>query len=173
MTVLALDPGPEKSALLEWDGHAVVMATIEANAALLERLESVTPSARIPLVVELVESYGMAVGKETFETVFWSGRFAQVFGFEDVCRMGRKEVKIHLCGSSRATDSNIRTALIDRFGGTDKAIGKKKKPGPLYEVKSHLWAALALAITWSDKYGNLQAVPSAVASSAELEPISW
>ena len=29
----------------------------------------------------------------------------------------------------------------------DAAIGKKATPGPLYGVKSHAWAALAVAIT--------------------------
>ena len=63
----------------------------------------------------------------------------------------RKDVKLHLCGSPRAKDSNIRQALIDRFGpGKEKAIGLKKTPGPLYGVKSHVWAALAVAVTHLD-----------------------
>jgi len=95
----------------------------------------------------------MAVGAEVFETVFWSGRFAQAWSrrFE---RMPRREIKQHLCHSARATDANIRQALIDRFGGTEKAIGKKKTPGPLYLLKGHLWAAFAVAITWWDLHAN-------------------
>jgi len=56
-------------------------------------------------------------------------------------------VKLHLCKVSQAKDMHIRQALIDMYGGKDAAIGKKATPGPLYAVKSHAWAALALGIT--------------------------
>lgn len=170
MQVLALDPGPENSALIKWDGKTIHMARIEANAVILDLLGKVPPEENIPLVIEKIESYGMAVGAETFETVFWSGRFAQHFGFEDVHRMGRKPVKIHICGSARATDSNIRTALIDRFGGTSVAIGKKNDPGPLYPLKSHLWAAFALAVTWLDtNQPRPQAIVESVVPQSNLD----
>jgi len=64
----------------------------------------------------------------------------------------RKTVAAHLCNTSRANDSNIRQALIDRFGpGREKAIGTKKNPGPLYGIKKDLWSALAVAVTYADK----------------------
>ena len=56
-------------------------------------------------------------------------------------------MKLALCGSARATDANLRAALLDRYGGSGRAIGTRKAPGPLYGVKSHAWAALALAVT--------------------------
>ena len=59
----------------------------------------------------------------------------------------RREEKLHLCDSPRANDSTIRQAIIDRFGGKDAAIGKKKVPGPLYGISGDVWAALAVAIT--------------------------
>ena len=66
----------------------------------------------------------------------------------------RKEVKLALCNSLRARDSNIRRALLDRFGPTRKqAVGTKARPGPLYGVKSHIWAALAVAVTHADTLG--------------------
>jgi hypothetical protein len=58
----------------------------------------------------------------------------------------RRDVKLHLCGSARAKDPNIRQALLDRFG----PVGTKKAPGPLYGVKSHIWSALAVAVTASE-----------------------
>lgn len=67
-------------------------------------------------------------------------------------RIFRRDIKLHLCNSVRAKDANIRQALIDRYGGKEKAIGKKKSPGPLYGIKSHMWAALALAVTYHDQY---------------------
>jgi hypothetical protein len=48
----------------------------------------------------------------------------------------------------KAKDANIRQALIDIYGGNDKAIGNKKTPGPLYGIKGDLWAALAVAVTF-------------------------
>jgi hypothetical protein len=66
--------------------------------------------------------------------------------------ISRKDVKQHLCGTVRATDADVRDALIHRFGpGKEKAVGKKKTPGPLYGVKGHGWAALAVAVTLADK----------------------
>jgi hypothetical protein len=49
----------------------------------------------------------------------------------------------------QAKDANIRQALIDRFGGSkEAAIGTIKRQGPLYGVKGHEFAALAVAVTW-------------------------
>jgi hypothetical protein len=47
----------------------------------------------------------------------------------------------------RAKDQNIRQALIDRLGPP----GTKKNPGPTYGVTSHMWSALAVAVTAHDK----------------------
>jgi len=55
---------------------------------------------------------------------------------------------MHICGSARAKDQNIRQALIDRYGGKETAIGKKQNPGPLYGIKADEWQALGLAITF-------------------------
>ncbi|MBV8782506.1 MAG: hypothetical protein JO353_14005, partial [Phycisphaerae bacterium] len=52
----------------------------------------------------------------------------------------------------RAKDGNIRQALIDRFGPTkERAIGKKKSPGPLYGMSGDCWSALAVAVTYADQ----------------------
>lgn len=64
--------------------------------------------------------------------------------------MTRRAVKLHLCGSMRAKDGNIRQALVDRFGGQAQAVGTKKAPGPLFGLSSHRWSALAVAVTWWD-----------------------
>jgi hypothetical protein len=114
------------------------------NHELSDMLVDATANA---FVIEKIESFGMAVGAEVFETVFWSGRFAQALG-GDFHRIGRKDVKMHLCHSMRATDANIRCALIDKFGGKDAAIGRKANPGPLYGISKDCWSALAVGITW-------------------------
>lgn len=149
MNVVAIDPGTNESALVWWDGSKVRYADFAPNKDILELLadrESAIGNA--VLVVEKVECYGMAVGSETFETVWWSGRFADRYecsgGRQE--RMGRGSVKMHLCHSMRAKDANIRQALIDRFG----PCGTNKNRGPLFGISGHKWAALALAVTWWD-----------------------
>ena len=147
--ILAIDPGPERSAWLAFVDGAVKSAMIEENWNVLQRCNSGCASP-YSLAIEWVECMGMPVGRETFETVFWVGRFAEAWGLP-FRRVTRREVKLHLCGDMRAKDANIRAALIDKFGGSKKkAVGTKKNPGPLYGVKTHLWSALAVAVTASE-----------------------
>lgn len=148
--ILAIDPGYELSAWVRFDGVSVLAHGIEPNADLLDRLDR-ERSAHVTL--EAIESFGMAVGREVFETVWWTGRFFEAASRTgaETSRVPRKAVKLHLCGTARAQDSNIRVALCDRFGGTPAAKGTKKAPGPLFGIKSHEWAALALAVTWWDQ----------------------
>ena len=89
------------------------------------------------------------------DTVYVSGRFHEAWHPQRVERVPRRDVKLHLCGHARATDSNIKQAIVDRFGpSTEKAIGRKATPGPLYGIKQHCWAALAVALTWADQHGG-------------------
>ena len=153
--VMGVDPGPEESSYVVWDGKAIVDKFSGTNGDLLWLLRS---SGRLPtgmeaVVFEKIVSYGMAVGREVFETVFQTGRLYQQAdrAQHNVVLMPRREVKMHLCGQARAKDTNIRIAILDRMGGKRAAVGLKKTPGPLYGIKSHQWSALAIAITWFDK----------------------
>lgn len=143
---MAIDPGPEKSAWVQLENGLPVVGGIEQNDDLLRILRCSGPGEQ--MAVEMIASYGMAVGKEVFETCVWIGRFIQTWK-GDHAKVYRKDVKMHLCGNPRAKDPNIRQALIDRFGG-EKAIGTKKAPGPLYGFKADMWAALGVAVTYAD-----------------------
>lgn len=146
--MIAIDPGPAQSAWVQYDGSQVLAAGIESNDDVLRRIYCEW-GADEELVIEMIASYGMPVGREVFETCVWIGRFMEAAGGAEL--VYRKDVKLHLCGSPRAKDANIRQALIDRFGpGKDKAIGTKAKPGPLYGFKADMWAALAVAVTYDD-----------------------
>jgi hypothetical protein len=101
--------------------------------------------------IEMVASYGMAVGREVFETCVWIGRFAETIRtgsggtlFADL--VDRRDVKLHHCHSAKAKDANVRQALIDRFG--DK--GTKSNPGWFYGFKADVWQAMALAVYVAD-----------------------
>ncbi len=74
----------------------------------------------------MIASYGMAVGKTVFDTCVWIGRFKEIADFNsvDVEHIYRKDEKMNICHSMKAKDSNIRQALIDRFG----PVGTKKNP---------------------------------------------
>lgn len=140
--ILAIDPGPEYSAFIVWDGKEISVKSIEENnSALVALKDYYLPNAQC--VIEMVASYGMSVGKEVFETCVWIGRFMQAWG-GGVTLLYRRDVKMHLCHSMKAKDSNIRQALIDRFGPP----GTKKAPGLTYGLKADMWQAFALAVTW-------------------------
>ena len=145
MILLAIDPGPKESAWLFYEPGNIRACAIEDNAVILSKI---CVQYADWLVIEMVEGMGMPVGRETFETVWWIGRFCQAWSPRQFTRMGRREVKLHLCGSCRAKDQNIRQAVIDKLG----APGTKRNPGVTYGMKSHLWQALGLAIVFSEQH---------------------
>jgi hypothetical protein len=150
--IYALDPGNMRSALviLSDDGRVVTSSLLENDLMHAALVGPRDPALVDVLVVEQIESFGMPVGREVFETVFWSGRFVEAWR-GPWARVPRRDVKLHLCGQARAKDGNIRQALIDRYGpGKDAAIGVKAKPGPLYGLRADLWAALAVGVTYLD-----------------------
>lgn len=145
--ILAVDPGTHESGWVIYSGGKVLSSGVCKNDAIISMIA--TTDAEF-LAIEMIASYGMAVGKEVFETCVWVGRFWQAWDrkWELTLEMPaklvyRKDVKLHLCGTPRAKDANIRQALIDLLG----APGTKKEPGGTYGVKSHAWAALAVAVT--------------------------
>jgi len=138
MMLLALDPGPEQSAYVMWDGERVRAHGILSNAdCLLLQADH--------RVIEMIASYGMPVGREVFETCVWVGRYIEAWGGAD--RLYRRDVKLHCCGDPRAKDGNVRQYVIDRLG----APGVKKQQGVTYGLKADEWQALALALTWWDR----------------------
>lgn len=153
-SVLAIDPGSAQSAWLRFEGDRPQGFGITANDVLVRALR--TGGLPEVVVIEKVESYGMAVGAEVFDTVLWAGRFAEAAHRVHVVLLPRRAVKLALCGDSRARDANIRQALIDRFGGS-AAVGRKAAPGPLYGIRRDVWSALAIAVTYSLQPGSAQA----------------
>lgn len=142
MKIFAIDPGTHESGWVFYERGTVLASGVLPNDALLSKVAECDWAEAI--AIEMVASYGMAVGAEVFETVRWIGRFQQVWRDPDAVRLVyRKDVKMHLCGTPRAKDPNIRQALIDMLGPQ----GTKKAPGPTHGVRSHAWAALAVAVT--------------------------
>ena len=146
--ILAIDPGTTQSGVITLcDGEIHCAATLN-NARILAWCQNVGIYDN-SVVIEMIASYGMPVGREVFETVVWIGRFIEGSAGH-ASRLYRRDVKLHFCNSVRAKDANIWQAILDRYGGRQTAVGNKKQPGPLYAVKSHARAALALGLAWQD-----------------------
>ncbi len=150
--LIAIDPGNEQSGWVLFTGRAVHSCGVMPNDELLQRLRGDWRVLGDALAIEMIASYGMPVGREVFQTCVWIGRFQQAWQAPELVRLVyRRDVKLHLCGTSRAKDANIRQALLDLFprtgGGATPQVGTKGQPGPLYGVSSHAWPALGVAVT--------------------------
>jgi hypothetical protein len=147
--ILAIDPGTTESGWCLLYPSGKVEAGVSNNEHLLYCLPTMAADL---LAVEVFEARGMPIGNESIETILYTGKLMQAWG-GPLRRVKRSQVKRHLCGSLKAKDANVRQVLLDRYGG-EKAIGKKAAPGPLYGVKSHGWAALAVAVTARETEGE-------------------
>ena len=147
--ILAIDPGCNESAYVVLDERLKPVKFGKVyNTDMLDVIENADCEH---IAIEMVASYGMAVGKEVFETVFWIGRFWETALLTDckyIQKIYRKDEKMNLCHNMKAKDSNIRQALIDRFG----VVGVKKAQGWFYGVSKDVWAAIAVGVTYHDLY---------------------
>jgi hypothetical protein len=143
MKVIGIDPGTTDGAVVVWDTaeRKVILHEIKPNAELLEWLRTQTMANNVSC--ETIMSYGQRVGMETFETCFFIGQVMeichqrkQVFN-----AIRRKDVILVHCCSNKASDADVRAAMIAYVGPP----GTKKAPGPTYGMNSHMWSALAIA----------------------------
>jgi len=149
MKIFAIDPGPELSAYVVWDGRQLLQCAKVTNDELYWKLTDACERDKSEyfFVCEQIQSYGMPVGKDVFDTVFFSGRLYDIcYRHQTLLTMlPRKDVKRHLCGVVNAKDSNIIAALKERFG--EKPT--KKRPNPTYngfKPARDEWQAWALAV---------------------------
>ena len=161
-TILAIDPGNIQSGyvIVEHDGeevrHVLEVGKIENNV-LLSLIAQKLYGNGYDVAIEMIAGMGMTVGQEVFDTCVWIGRFWQTVlwqtGYEPT-RIFRREEKLDLCGSLSAKDANIRQALVDRYAPGQPNFGKgtKKDPGFFYGFSADMWAAMAVATTYFDKY---------------------
>lgn len=151
MVILTIDPGNTESGFcLMCDNYAPILHGKDENEHLLDTTMYWEYDV---LVIEMVASYGMAVGKDVFETCVWIGRFVQEAKRRNipVHYIYRKEEKLMLCGSMAAKDANIRQALIDRFAKTPGGKGTKKEPDFFYGFAADAWMAYCVGVCWVDK----------------------
>lgn len=156
--ILAIDPGSTESGWVVIDAgtREPLRFGKTTNDLLLGELRhgAILSDVR-HVAVEMVASYGMAVGAEVFDTCVWVGKYAEALRHHEPRLVYRREVKLHHCGQPRANDSNITQALVDRFayGQPNRGKGTKKAPGWFYGFKADVWQAYAIAVLVADEYG--------------------
>jgi hypothetical protein len=158
-TVLAIDPGSTESAYALVDANTCRPLEFGkiANSHLLDLLSSsdFAPNAD-RYAIEMIASYGMAVGAEVFETCVWIGRYQQAIQQADPwapCDLVKRQpVKVHHCHSAKAKDANITQALVDRFapGEPNHGKGTKTAPGWFHGFRADVWQAYALGVYVAD-----------------------
>lgn len=150
MLILAIDPGDVESAFCLMDEtYAVHDKGKIPNAQLLDYIW--LNARRIDhLAVEMIASYGLAVGANVFETCTVIGAIERTADIRKIphSRVFRLEERLTICHDGRAKDANIRRALIDRFARHDKArgTGTKKNPDHFYGFKADIWSAFAVGV---------------------------
>ena len=139
--ILAIDPANEKSAYVVIDGNLkpIKFGKIK-NSELMEKIKKQDFEGCKVVAIEMIASYGMAVGQTVFDTCVWIGRFI--------------EVKMNLCNTMRANDSNIIQALVDRFAPNvrNKGKGIKSDKGFFYGFRADIWQSYAVGVTYHDTF---------------------
>jgi hypothetical protein len=152
MTILAIDPGTTESGYVLW--NPTEQKPIEfgkwGNDDLLKIINSVADP--YILAIEKPANMGNYFGDSLIDTCIWIGRIIESSRAVNPILVKRHEVKMHLCHRMKGVnDSVIRAAIIDRFGGKDKAVGVKTNPGVFYGMKADVWQALAVALVVQDR----------------------
>ena len=148
LVYIGIDPGPEESAVvaITETGEVVRKGQYVENTGMEARLKGLRCElkATCRIAVEDFAPYGKHLGQESMATIRWIGVF------EYVChakRIDRPTIKLALCDVRSAKDSDVRDALVHKYGpGKATAVGRKATPGPLYGITGHLWPALAVAV---------------------------
>lgn len=162
--LLAIDPGDTESAwvLIDIDSRQPIAYGKQPNHLVLQALHGYRVTGTCSHVaIEMIASYGMPVGAEVFDTCVWIGRFTEALTFGGRTEPEltyRRSVKLHLCHSAAAKDSNITQALVDRFarGQTNFGKGTKADPGWFYGFAGDIWAAYAVAVYAADQLRGYQ-----------------
>jgi hypothetical protein len=187
--LIAIDPGNVESAFVLFNGERPLEYGKWDNRLLLNSDALNADGFADHLAIETLKPRGMPTSFEEMQTQLWAGRFIERWRGE-FTQVFRSDVKMHICGQAKANDSNIRQALIDRYGGQDKAIGGKrcqtckgkgnagtkrqplqcwtcggngKHPpeGPLFGISADVWSALAISCTYWDKNHQPHPTPGA------------
>jgi len=159
-TILAIDPGDSESAYVIYEDGAIHAKGKINNTDIELIIKNLFFDS---FVIEVIKARGQPAGDNQFQTLVWTGMFKQMVKHKNITipihDIYREEIKLYLTGSTKTGDPHVRQALIELFpkegGGKKPQIGNKKNPGPLYGFVKDTWAALGVAITYDEYYGEL------------------
>lgn len=157
MRILGIDPGNEESGYVYTNEN---LKPIRFGKVSNELLLSAIYDHQLDtehIAIEMVASYGMAVGASVFDTCVWIGKFCEALENINGVKpqfIYRKDEKMNMCHSMKANDSTITQALVDRFayGIGNHGKGTKKEPGWFYGFKKDVWQSYAVLVTYNDMY---------------------
>ena len=118
MTIIGIDPGPKKSAVVKYDPASakIVAADYGKNVDMVHALESAgVDDHATTIAIEVPQSYGQVVGRSVLDTVYaigymvseihWGWPNVEVYG------IARPTIKSHILGQSKGTDADVSKAL--------------------------------------------------------------
>jgi len=145
MIILAIDPGSYQSGCCLYCPELNEFYDF-GKISNEELLQKVGQEAYNKLVIEDITSQG-TVGKTTFDTCKWIGRFSERANTRNIPfeYITRGAVKKTLTGKiNKIKDGDIRKAVIAEV----YPKYSRKDPGPLKGVKADIWQACGLALAW-------------------------
>jgi hypothetical protein len=150
--VVGIDPGDTQSAYAVVDAnYEVVEADKVENEDLALFLKCTLVDTHV--VVEGIQSYGMPVGRNVFDTCYQIGRILQIC--DDLglpwTIYNRPEYTKAICGVQKINDSVLRQALLLRFGGDKKGEPLNKLKGSTDKRSAFAIAAYHLDVTGGGK----------------------
>jgi len=120
MKLLCIDPGTETSGvvLIDTETQNIIQSWGEINNFALLAMISLDEIESDHMAIEMIASYGMAVGKTTFETCVWIGRFIQAYNKDNenhTCiYRGDVKQKTQISGRRLSTDIKEQAAVSVR-----------------------------------------------------------
>lgn len=197
--LLAIDPGDKISAWVvfaPWKQPDKHLAPFRVggfgrakNADLRNAMGKFSTEQRAThrMIIEMLRARGMPTANQEFETCVQIGMFRKLWLPGLWSYAFRGDIKLCLCGMARAKDTNVRSALIELWGGEKRAMAGKKcpkckgkgwcgvgrptcpdchgnkweiKPGPLAGMAQDEWAALAVAYWWHMEGAEQHSIPA-------------
>lgn len=191
--ILGIDPGLWESgwATVTRDGGLRLLAHgVDSNPSVRMKVQAFVASRpQAPVAIEHMQPRGQPTSKDEMDTLFAAGRMTADVPRGLLFGLTAGTVRLHMCGMRGAKDANVRQAVIDRWGGDQRAIGRVRcgvcrgrgdfpvpgtrgrkacpnerlacqacrtspgwyaPPGPLANVRSHAFQAIAVAVTILD-----------------------
>jgi len=146
--IIGIDPGPEESGFVTYSFNRRVLIShgTVRNENLIDDISGFAKFTGGPhfVCLEMPENFGHVVPNNVFETVWIAARIYQKLIDSGVDksflhRIRRTDIKQLVLGKRAGKNSDIRAAMIARYGDT------LKKTEKTYKLKAHEWQAFAAA----------------------------